>query len=62
MIKKSSGLKASLGKAVKIAATKPVKNVSSTQVMGGPKVKKIVTKTVHFDGPTQTTASKPKKK
>ena len=62
MIKKSAGLKASLGKAVKIAATKPVKNVSSTQVTGGPKVKKIVTKTVHFDSPTQTSASKPKKK
>jgi hypothetical protein len=57
-----NGLKASLGKAVKIAAKKPVKNMSSTQVMGGPKVKKIVTKTVHFDSPTQTTASKPKKK
>ena len=57
-----NGLKASLGKAVKIAAKKPVRNMSSTQVMGGPKVKKIVTKTVHFDCPTQTTASKPKKK
>ena len=61
-MKKQTGLSASLGKAVKIAATKPVKNMSSTQVMGGPKVKKSVTKTVHFDGPTQTTASKPKKK
>lgn len=61
-MKKANGLSASLGKAVKIAAKKPVKNVSSTQVMGGPKVKKIVTKTVHFDSPTQTTASKPKKK
>ena len=59
---KANGLSASLGKAVKIAAKKPVKNMSSTQVMGGPKVKKIVTKTVHFDSPTQTTASKPKKK
>ena len=57
-----NGLTASLGKAVKIAAKKPVRNMSSTQVMGGPKFKKIVTKTVHFDGPTQTTASKPKKK
>jgi hypothetical protein len=57
-----NGLKSSLGKAIKIAAKKPVKNMSSTQVMGGPKVKKIVTKTVHFDGPTQTTESKPKKK
>ena len=57
-----NGLKSSLGKAIKIAAKKPVKNMSSTQVMGGPKVKKIVTKTVHFDSPTQTTASKPKKK
>ena len=61
-MKKANGLSASLGKAVKIAAKKPVKNVSSTQVMGGPKVKKIVTKTVHFDSPTHTTASKPKKK
>lgn len=57
-----NGLTASLGKAIKIAAKKPVKNMSSTQIMGGPKVKKIVTKTVHFDGPTQTKASKPKKK
>lgn len=57
-----NGLKSSLGKAIKIAAKKPVRNMSSTQVMGGPKVKKIVTKTVHFDGPKQTTASKPKKK